>query len=94
MRNYKYLLSSVFIAMLLILACDPDDDSPDEINHTITVDETKIDRKVLIVGIDGFRSDVMNLTSTPFIHEVILSEGHLSRFFCFWRKTINVTNSI
>ena len=78
MRNYKYLLSSVFITMLLILACDPDDDSPDEINHTITVDETKIDRKVLIVGIDGFRSDVMNLTSTPFINEVIQNKNTYS----------------
>ncbi|MAQ47254.1 MAG: hypothetical protein CMD27_00040 [Flavobacteriales bacterium] len=78
MRNYRYLFSSFFIAMLLILACDPDDDSSDETNHTITVDDTKIDRKVLIIGIDGFRSDVMNLTSTPFINDLIQNKNTYS----------------
>ena len=57
------------LALIIILfACDPDNNS--NINQgpdIITVDSLKINRKVLIIGIDGFRSDVMQEDMTPFM---------------------------
>jgi predicted AlkP superfamily pyrophosphatase or phosphodiesterase len=35
--------------------------------NTFTVDPIKIDRKVLIIGIDGFRSDVLTSNNAPFL---------------------------
>ena len=56
--------------MFLFSSCDPDENAnpnPNEGPDTITVDSLKINRKVLIVGIDGFRSDVMQESMTPFM---------------------------
>jgi len=38
----------------------------------MTVDTNKINRKVLIIGIDGFRSDAMQEAITPFMHNLSL----------------------
>jgi hypothetical protein len=57
------------ILLLLIVTCSKDDNiSPGE--DTITIDSLKINRKVLVVGIDGFRSDAMQENITPFIHNL------------------------
>tara|TARA_B100000530_G_scaffold332816_1_gene279777 strand:- start:389 stop:1333 length:945 start_codon:yes stop_codon:yes gene_type:complete len=56
--------------MFVFSSCDPDENAnpnPNEGPDTITVDSLKINRKVLIVGIDGFRSDVMQESMTPFM---------------------------
>ena len=45
--------------------------SPD----SIEADPSKINRKVLIVGIDGFRSDVMTEQITPFMHNLSQSRN-------------------
>ena len=42
---------------------------------TIEVDPSKINRKVLIVGIDGFRSDVMTEQITPFMYNLSQSRN-------------------
>jgi len=39
-------------------------------DNTITIDTNKINRKVLLIGIDGFRSDAMQESITPFMHQL------------------------
>jgi len=41
----------------------------------IVVDSLKIDRKVLVIGIDGFRIDVMQQDITPFMHNLTKSRN-------------------
>jgi len=62
----------IHIVLLLIFACGVDDGSNNNppIEDIIVVDSTKINRKVLVIGIDGFRSDVMQDTITPFLHSL------------------------
>ena len=57
------------ILLLLIVTCSKDDyiTPPEDI---ITIDSSKINRKVLVIGIDGFRSDAMQANITPFIHNI------------------------
>ncbi len=57
------------IIIFLIASCGGKDDYiiPDDI---ITIDPLKIDRKVLVIGIDGFRSDAMQETFTPFMYNL------------------------
>ena len=38
--------------------------------NTITIDTSKINRKVLIIGVDGFRSEAMQQSITPFLHQL------------------------
>ena len=45
-----------------IYYCDSQDDS-------VIIDSLKINNKVMIIGIDGFRSDAMTQEITPFIYE-------------------------
>ena len=63
------ILQILSLSILIFLySCDPDQNS--NINQgpdTITIDSLKIHRKVLIIGIDGFRSDVMQESMTPFM---------------------------
>ena len=54
--------------LILLYSCEPDENS--NVNQdpdVITVDSLKIHRKALIIGIDGFRSDVMQENMTPFM---------------------------
>jgi len=39
-------------------------------DNTITIDTNKINRKVLLIGIDGFRSDAMQESITPFMYQL------------------------
>ena len=41
----------------------------------ITVDPVKINRKILVIGIDGFRSDVLTSQITPFMHNMTLARN-------------------
>ena len=43
------------------------DSCPDQ---TITIDSNKINRNVLVIGIDGFRSDALLQMTTPFMHQL------------------------
>jgi len=64
----KLLYIFPLVLMFVFSSCDPDEKTnPNQELDTITVDSLKINRKVLIVGIDGFRSDVMQESMTPFI---------------------------
>ena len=64
----------IYIALFLfIFSCDPDENN-NSMNDVITVDSLKINRKVLVIGIDGFRSDIMQQKFTPFMYN--LSESN------------------
>ena len=41
-------------------------------NYTIEIDSTKINRKVMIIGIDGVRSDTIQASISPFLYEFSL----------------------
>ena len=68
-RKFTFLF-----VFLFLISCEREN-SPYQINDSITIDQEKIHRKALIIGIDGFRSDVMNLTSTPFINDLIQNKN-------------------
>ena len=63
---YLILISFIFFNSckkdIPICNCDFQDDS-------VIIDSLKINNKVMIIGIDGFRSDAMTQEITPFIYE-------------------------
>ena len=63
----------VFILVFILFfnySCKKDPEPPCSTCQT-TIDSSKINRKVLLIGIDGFRSDALLSTSTPFIYNMI-----------------------
>lgn len=64
---YIYFLSIISIAFI---ACNSEEMK--SIDFSLEVDSTKINRKVLIIGVDGFRSDGMQFSLTPFLYEFSL----------------------
>ena len=70
MKNLFFL----FIPLIFI-SCNKNSQTYEAYGET-TIDSTKINRKVLIIGIDGFRSDVLLPEVTPFIYS-ILSENNV-----------------
>ena len=41
----------------------------DFLDHSVIIDSLKINNKIIIIGIDGFRSDAMTQEITPFIYD-------------------------
>ena len=70
MKNLFFL----FIPLIFI-SCNKNSQTYEAYGET-TIDSTKINRKVLIVGIDGFRSDALLPEVTPFLYS-ILSENNV-----------------
>ena len=64
MKNLFFL----FIPLIFI-SCNKDSQTYEAYGET-TIDSTKINRKVLIVGIDGFRSDALTEDITPFMYNL------------------------
>jgi len=56
--------------ILSIYACEKNQKS-NHTENTTTIDAEKINRKILIIGIDGFRSDAMTKDITPFMYNLI-----------------------
>ena len=52
----------------MVFSCERN--SPNSTEDIITIDISKINRSVLIIGIDGFRSDAMQQSITPFIYQL------------------------
>ena len=69
----RYLLIVVFF-LFLNYGCKKDPEPPC-ITCQTTIDSSKINRKVLLIGIDGFRSDALLSTSTPFIYDMIIDSS-------------------
>ena len=60
----------IYISLLLLVVTCSKDEDISSTEDIITIDSLKINRKVLVVGIDGFRSDAMQENITPFIHNL------------------------
>lgn len=67
---------SLLVLVGLLASCQPDEEITDYDcdewttvcdDYTITTDPAKANRKVLIIGIDGFRADAMQESITPFM---------------------------
>ena len=67
----KYLIVYIFLSFCLFFSCKKDVlvDCSSEILH-IRVDSSKIQRKVMIIGVDGFRSDAMQASIAPFMYNL------------------------
>ena len=66
----KQLLNTIIIILMLgTFSCETNRYINDQ-TDVITIDSTKINRKALIIGIDGFRSDAMQESITPFIYNL------------------------
>ena len=66
----KLLPIYLIIITFIITSCQPNDRRINPSSDVITIDSLKINRKVLVVGIDGFRSDIMTPEITPFINSL------------------------
>ena len=63
-------LFSIYIAFFLCIIGCGEGDNNNTITDIITVDPLKANRNVLVVGIDGFRSDIIQQNITPFIYNL------------------------
>ena len=63
-------LSALLIPLFSIYSCKKDMpvSNCEFLNHSVKIDSLKINNKVIIIGIDGFRSDAMTQEITPFIY--------------------------
>ena len=69
----RFLL--LFFTILCIFSCDKDiGNSCNELSDNIEYNP-EINRKVLVIGIDGFRSDVMQQSITPFLYTLSEKEN-------------------
>ena len=65
----------IFLFVLFVnYGCKKDPEPPCSKCQT-TIDPSKIDRKVLLIGIDGFRSDALLSISTPFIYDMLIDSS-------------------
>mgnify|MGYP006157009715 FL=1 len=63
----------LFIPLVFFFGCEVDNNhnqEPYPYPDGIVIDSLKIHRKVLIIGIDGFRSDIMQESMTPFMFSI------------------------
>ena len=68
-----------FLCLLFIMGCEKDPALSHMPNVTVVLDTVKLERKVLVIGIDGVRSDVLSPLHTPFLDSIIpVSYTHLT----------------
>ena len=79
--NYSFTL----VLFLFVLCSCEKNASTDECNliaNVLEIDSAKLNRKVIVIGIDGVRSDAIQQNSSPFLHslsvtnEVYYTESH------------------
>ena len=70
---YSILLITPF---LLFTSCDKNTNSDDcnLIYSSLEIDSAKLIRKVLVIGLDGVRSDAMQQNSSPFLHSLSVTD--------------------
>ena len=73
----KKLVPLILLAFLFIYYGCKKDQVLDcnQYSNDFTVDSTKISRKVIIIGIDGFRSDAMQQSICPFMYNLSLTNN-------------------
>ncbi len=66
------VFSFLFISFFFLNSCEKD--IPNNFcafeNDSVKIDSLKINNKVIIIGVDGFRSDAMTAEITPFIYDL------------------------
>ncbi len=77
-RYFFYLL--IVLLTVAWISCSPEDLYCSEEyaltkNSSISIDSSKAGRNVLIIGIDGFRSDAMQKKTTPFLYNLSKDSG-------------------
>jgi len=72
----KFLLTKVLISTVILnISCNEDIKVSDCENISgFTINENKINNKVLLIGIDGLRSDVLNKENSPFLYNLSISK--------------------
>lgn len=68
--NKLYVVTILFA--LFFISCKSDNERGPDV---IDIDPSKINRKVLVIGIDGFRSDAMTEQITPFMYNLSQSRN-------------------
>ncbi|MEX0598229.1 MAG: alkaline phosphatase family protein [Candidatus Paceibacterota bacterium] len=86
----KKIVPFFCVGILLLSSCKKEAPSIPCDENNYEIDECKIGRKVLIIGIDGFRSDVMNATNTPFLFAL---SGSTDTYFTGQHKVESYTSS-
>ena len=61
----------MMLSLLSFYSCENDVVSSecDALEHSVLIDSSKLDNKVIIIGIDGFRSDALTQETTPFLYD-------------------------
>lgn len=75
MKRVRYFFVLI-LPFLIFPACEKytSDDGCDLLNSSFEIDSAKLNRKVLIIGIDGIRSDALQQDSSPFLHALSLED--------------------
>ena len=75
-NDFKYLFLTLFVGCFLT-ACKKDMTiiECDSLSELILLDPLKTKNKVIIIGIDGFRSDAMTQDITPFMYNLFSKEN-------------------
>lgn len=63
-------LCLLVLSLLSFFSCENDVVSSecDALEHSVMIDSSKLNNKVIIIGIDGFRSDALTQETTPFLY--------------------------
>ena len=76
--NVKKILYPILLItpLLFYTACDKNTNHDDcnLIYSSFEMDSTKLNRKVLVIGLDGVRSDAMQQNSSPFLHSLSVTD--------------------
>ena len=66
----KNTLGLISLSLVLLSACKKEDPFVPCDENSYEIDQSKISRKVLVIGIDGFRSDAMTANNSPFFYSL------------------------
>ena len=67
--NYSLTLV-LFLSVLFSCEKNTSTDDCNLISNVLEIDSAKLNRKVLLIGLDGVRSDAMQQNSSPFLHSL------------------------
>ena len=89
MKYSATLFLFISILILSIFSCERNE-RINNVDDILTIDSEKINRKILVVGIDGFRSDAMQESVTPFMYSLT---QHSNAYYNLTHNTEGITYS-